>query len=125
MEQKKRHGCVTAWLILIIVLNSLSSLLYIFAGEFISDNIPGGISDNMLAILAILGFLNVVFAVLLFLWKKIGFWGFVITSLAALAINLNIGLGITQSLLGLLGVFILFVVLQIKAKDVSAWNNLE
>ena len=57
--------------------------------------------------------------------KKIGFWGFVITSLVAVAVNLNIGLGIAQSLIGLIGILILYAVLQIKADNVSAWNNLE
>ncbi len=125
MEQKQRHGCVTAWIILMIIFNSLLSVLCIFGVEFVSKNLPNDVSDNMLAILAMLGFLNVVFAILLLLWKKIGFWGFVVTSLAALIINLNIGLSITQSLLGLVGIILLYAVLQIKVDNVSAWQNLE
>ena len=125
METKQRHGCVTAWLILIIIFNSLSAILYLFAGEMVSENFPGGISDSMMILLAILGIGNVIFALLLFKWKKIGFWGFVATSIVTLFINLSIGLGIGQSLFGLVGIVILYFVLQIKKDDVTTWNNLE
>ena len=91
----------------------------------VADNFPGGISDSMLILLAILGIANVIFAILLFKWKKIGFWGFVATSIVALFINLSIGLGIAQSLFGLVGIVILYFVLQIKKDDVTTWNNLE
>ena len=33
---KQRHGCVTTWLILMIVLNSFTALLYIFGSDSIS-----------------------------------------------------------------------------------------
>lgn len=122
---KERHGCVTTWLILIIIVNSLTSLLYIFAGDLVAENLTNGISDQMLTVLALLSIANVIFAILIFRWKKIGFWGFVITSLLAMIINLNIGLGIFQSLIGLLGIAIAYGVLQISKDNVSAWENLE
>ena len=98
MEQKQRHGCVTAWLILIIVLNSLTALLYLLGGNFIRQNLPSEVPTSMMILLAVL---------------------------AAVAINLSLGLGIAQSLIGLLGIVILWAVLQIKQNDVSAWKNLE
>ena len=122
---KQRHGCVTAWLIFMIIANSLTAVLYLFAGNTIVQNMSGNISNTMLIVLAILGIANVVFSVMLLNWKKIGFWGFVITSIVVLIINLSIGLGIAQSVLGLLGIVILYAVLQIKRDDVKAWTNLE
>jgi hypothetical protein len=122
---KQRHGCVTAFLILMIVLNSIGALTYLFAGDTISKNIPGGVSDTMMISLAVLGVLNVVFAVMLYKWKRLGFWGFIITSMGAFAINMSIGLGIFQSISGLVGIVILFGVLQIKKDNISAWTNLE
>ena len=122
---KERHGCVTAWLIFIIVANSITAVLYLFAGDLVSNNIPGGISTSMMVLLGILGVANIVFAILLLSWNKIGFWGFLFVSIIALVINLNIGLGIGQSLFGLVGIAILFGVLQIKKDDVSAWDNLD
>ena len=124
-EIKQRHGCVTAWLVIVIILNSITALLYLFAGDMISENLPGGISNTMMILLAILGISNIVFSVMLFQWKMWGFWGFIITSIIAFAINLNIGLGVGQSILGLLGIAILYGVLQIKKDNISAWANLE
>jgi uncharacterized membrane protein len=125
MESKERHGCVTAWLVLMIVLNSLTSLLYLLAGDIIVDNMPGEISQSMLTTTAVFGILNVLFSVMLLKWKKLGFWGFLITSLCVFVINLNAGFGIGQSILGLVGIAILYGVLQIKSDDKSAWSNLE
>lgn len=122
---KQRHGCVTAWLVFMIIANSLTAVLYLFAGEMIAQNLPGGMSNSMLIILAILGVGNVIFSILLLKWMKIGFWGFLATSIAAVVVNLSIGLGIVQSLLGLLGIAVLYGVLQIKQDNVSGWTNLE
>lgn len=47
------------------------------------------------------------------------------TSILTLIINLSIGLGIAQSLVGLVGVAILYGVLQIKNGNVTAWDNLQ
>ncbi|MFH1051234.1 MAG: hypothetical protein V1779_09955 [bacterium] len=125
MENKQRHGCVTAWLILMIIANSLVAILYLFNGEMISQNLPGGISNSMLILLAIIGICNVVFSVFLFQWKKWAFWGFIISSLVSFIINLTIGIGIGQSVFGLVGIAILYGVLQIKKDNVSAWSNLD
>ena len=122
---KQRHGCVTAWLVLMIIANSMTAILYLFAGDMVSQNFPGGISDSMILVLGILGVGNIIFSILLFKWKKLGFWGFLLTSIAALAINLNIGLGIGQSLFGLVGLAVLYGVLQIKENNVKAWDLLE
>ncbi len=124
-NSKQRHGCVTAWLIFMIIANSLTAILYLFAGDMIAQNLPGGISNSMLVLLAILGVGNVIFSILLFKWMKIGFWGFLATSIAGLVVNLSIGLGIMQSLFGLVGITVLYGVLQIKKDNVSAWTNLE
>jgi len=122
---KQRHGCLTAWLILIIIGSSASSLMYFFARDMVTENLPADTSPIMLILLGILGIGNVIFAVLLFQWKKLGFWGFVLTSIGALIINFYIGLPIGQSAFGLAGIAILYAILQIKKEDVSGWENLE
>lgn len=124
--EKQRHGCVTAWLVLLIIANAFASLFYLFFSDEVTKETPD-ISTSMLLLLAFLGLSNVFFAAMLLRWKKMGFWGFVITSVAAFLLNLLIGLGVTQALLGLTGVFILYGILQIKKEgsDTSAWSNLE
>ncbi len=121
---KQRHGCVTAWLILMIFINSLAAIVNLFASEMIRNNLPGDVSTSLIIILGILGIANVVFSVLLFQHRKLGFFGFTITSIGAVFINLSIGLDIAQSLFGLAGIAILYGVLQIKKDGVSAWENL-
>lgn len=124
-EVKQRHGCVTAWLAMMIIFNALLAVVYLFGGDFVAKNFAGGISKTMLTALALIGIANVGFSVVLFQWKKWGFFGFVATSIAALVINLSIGLGIAQSVGGLIGVAVLFGILQIKQGTVSAWELME
>ena len=123
--QKQRHGCVTAWLILMIIANAFTSIAYLFLGETISANLPNPIPNSTMMLLALMSGLNLVFAIMLFKWKKWAFWGFAGTSLIAVVINLSQGLSIGNSVLGLAGLAILFGILQIKQDGVSAWDNLE
>ena len=122
---KKRHGCVTAWLIIIIIANSIIAAGYTFGSEFIAQNYPGGISNVALVLLAVFGIANIVSAIMLLKWKKIGFWGFVASCIGILAVNLSIGISVSQSIWGLIGIAILYGVLQIKKDNVSAWTNLD
>ncbi|WP_027381400.1 hypothetical protein [Chryseobacterium daeguense] len=121
---KERHGCVTAWLVLIILGNSLTALLYFLANNRILESAPGA-SPMMIYLLGFVALANVLFAAMLLQWKKLGFWGFTVTSIIALIINININLGIVQSLIGIVGVGILFAILQITKDGRSAWQNLE
>ena len=122
---KQRHGCVTAWIIIMIVGNSASALVYLLASEMITNNLPGNVPTLLIILLGLVGLANVIFSVMLLQWKKAGFWGFCLSSIVALVINTNIGLDITQSLLGLIGIGVLYGILQIKRNDRSAWENLE
>lgn len=124
-EYKERHGCVTAWLIMMIAMGGLTMAAYLFASESVVENFPSEISKTMLYLLGFMALLNVIFCILLFHWKKIGFWGIVGTSICVLTINLTIGINPIQAFLGLVGVILLFGVLQFKSNDVSAWDNLE
>lgn len=125
MEEKQRHGCVTAWLIFIIVVNSMVALLYLLGGDLVVENFPNDVSTPMIALLGVMSIGNVVFSVMLLRWQKVGFWGFALTSIIALAINLHIGIGMGQSITGLIGLGLLYAVLQIRSGDKSAWESLE
>jgi hypothetical protein len=124
-EGKKRHGCVTAWLVIMIIGNSLAALIYLFAGDFLNKSLPKPISTTTLILLTIIGVANVAFAILLLRWNKSGFWGFVMSAIAALTVNLSVGLGIGQCILGLAGIGVLYAILQIKQDGISAWDNME
>jgi len=124
-DVKQRHGCVSAWLIFIIVVNSLSVFIYLLAHTELLEDMLGGLSPTMIMLLVLLSVLNVVYAAMLLNWKKLGFWGIAFNSIVALVLNLSLGLGFVQSFLGLLGILVLYGILQIKQGNVSAWSNLE
>ena len=83
------------------------------------------VSAIAILLLIILGASNVVFFIMLLSWKKIGFYGFAITSIAAFIINLNLGIGLTRSLIGVIGFAIFYGILQIKKDGLSAWQYLK
>lgn len=124
-ESKERHGCVTAWLVMMIVVNSITSCIYFFAGDKFTQHSPVKISSGMLIMIGILGVANVIFSIFLLKWRKLGFFGFVVTSLAALIINISLGLGPLSAIFGLLGVVLLYGILQIKQGNRSTWEQLE
>lgn len=124
-NNKQRHGCVTAWLVFMIVVNSVTALVYLFGSKLIAGKLTGSVPPVFVSLLGIAGVANVIFSVQMMQWKKSGFKGFVVSSVCAMAINLLIGVGLIQSLLGLLGIAILYGILQISKDGVSAWDNLK
>lgn len=128
-KDRARHGCVSAWLILMIIGNAFVSVFYLFFWDSILELVPdesmAEIPDINPILLGVVGVANLIFAILLFKWKKVGFWGFVGTSVITLGLNISAGLGVGQILTGFAGIAILYGILQIKERDVSAWDNLE
>ncbi len=122
-EGKQRHGCFTAWLVLMIVVNSLTALMFLFGSAAIRQNLPNAPAWTF-PVLAVGCIINVVCSIALFQWKKWGFFGCIASSILAFVVNLAIGLNIIQALLGLFGVAILYGVLQI-GKEKKGWNQLE
>jgi hypothetical protein len=120
---KTRHGCLTAWLILMIVLNSATALFYLLGTETMQQAFPTA-PRALFFLLALLGVFNLVCAIALFRWKKWGFWAFCGSSVLALLVNLSLGLGIRSTVLGLLGFIILYGVLHI-GKENKGWPQLE
>ncbi len=121
---KQRHGCVTAYLGFMIVTNSLMTLVYFFANSMFTELMPGS-SPGMIYALGVLGIGNVIFGIMLWKWKKLGFYGFIGTSIVAAVLNTMMGIDIGSTILGLVGIGILYAILQIKEKERSAWENME
>ena len=124
---KQRHGLVTAWLILILISCSLSSLQYLFAGDYVQKNWPGPgvISNTTIILLAIGSIVGGISALLLLNWKKIGFWGYSTMCIAGMFINISAGLSPVLAISGLVSVALLYGILKIKKNNVSAWDNLD
>lgn len=122
-EGKTRHGCLTAFLILIIIANSATALMYLFRGVAIRQSIPN-MPGFAIPLLIVMALFNLLCAIALFRWKKWGFWGFCGSSIVALTLNLYLGLGIGPSLGGLVGLLLLFGVLHI-GKENKGWPQLD
>ncbi len=122
-DGKERHGCLTAWLALMIAANSIVAGVYLVGSAHVALSLPGE-PKWVGPLLAFVGMLNVIFAIAMFQWKRWGFFGCVATSVLAFVVNLGTGLGIGHSLLGLAGLAVLFGVLQIGGEK-KGWTQLE
>jgi len=122
---KQRHGCVTAWLILLLTANVFSSITYVFNSEELQRQMEISIPPMMLLLMGFLSIGNVIFAVMLLQWKKIGFYGFAITTVVSFGLNIVLGMSLLQSIAGLFGIGILYAILQFQKGGKSAWRNLE
>ncbi len=131
MTVRQRHDCLTAWLIPAIFFGSLQALTNLYFGInpnlFSNLSAQQGISNVSGAtyiVLAIVGILNVICAIALLRWKKWGFYGILATSVVTFIINLSIGINLVSSLMGLIGVAILYGVLNMGGEN-KAWGRLE
>ncbi|OGS51933.1 MAG: hypothetical protein A3J79_12200 [Elusimicrobia bacterium RIFOXYB2_FULL_62_6] len=120
--EKQRHGCLTAWLILMLIANSVFALVYIFGAQALK--LRAAMPDWAFPVLALGSLVNAACAVALFWWKKWGFYAFCVTSVIALGVNLSTGMSVSQIIVGLLGVLFLYGVLHIGGAR-KGWNQLE
>lgn len=121
-ELRQRHGCVTFWLWLVLLTNLGSSLFYLVAMfDMNSSNISLGYG-----LLAIVGLVAVLGAILLMRWNKLGFYVLLVSSLVALFVNIGLlGLPSVTVLSSLVGVFIWWAILQIRKNGISAWKLMD
>ncbi len=118
---KQRHGCLTAFLIAMILANTYISISYVLS-LFSSGN-SGNPRAWALLVFIVIGLCSILSAVLLLRWRKIGFWTY--CGLGALSIILNLALGGgVVSFVPLISIAILFGVLQI-GKANKGWPQLE
>ena len=110
-------------LILTIFLSILFLTDFIATKSFLLENNLIGLNKSEF-IFGILGIVDMILIVFLYYWKKWAFWGLLGTSIITLIINLNLGIG-AISLIGLLGIVIIYLLLQLKIDGIKGWNNLE
>ena len=125
MRNKQRHGCLTAWLIYLIIAYSIGSLGLFFGSESIYKRLPYLTSENSLLIVASIEFLNVAFSFFLLKWVKLGFWGLLLTNIILLIIQINGSDNLIYPIVTVIYLLILYGLLNLKKNDVSGWDNLE
>lgn len=121
--RKERHGCLTAWLILMILANGFTALVTPLSVASIQETLPN-FPTWVVWPITLIAVLNVAYAVALFNWKKWGFYGFVLNAVLAFGLNLYAGIGIPQAIIGLFGIAVLYGVLQIGSPK-SGWAQMD
>ena len=125
-ESKQRHGCLTTFLVVGIILHSLTALVNLLGGAMMRQSFPDAPIWGF-PLLGILGVFNIVCMIALFQWKKWGFYGAAASGLPVVLPNLPY---LSESpapvveFAPLLYVAVLFGVLQIGG-DKKGWTQLE
>ena len=118
-ETKQRHGCINAWLWLVIAANLA------FCGYYAIQMFSVW-SNTMVwgfGLLSILALGNVLGAILLMRWNKCGFYLFIACSIIAATVNAGIlDLGASSGIQGLVAILIWWGILHIKKDGVPAWK---
>lgn len=122
LAEGQRHGCLTTWLVLMIIANAATLIMTPLS---VPSMRQAGLNPSALGIgvIVICAVANIFFAIALFRWQRWGFYGFVATSAVALIANIAMGVGIGPSLFGLVGVALLFWVLNMGGAE-KAWPRL-
>jgi len=101
-----------------LVANFLTALIYLAFTSIMGESYPG-IASWVWHLYGILSLANLVFVFYLFNWKRWPFYAFVGIAGVVFIINLVIGFGILDSILGLLGPVRLYFSMK------SRWNLFE
>ncbi len=120
-DTKKRNGWLTAWLILIIIANAITLLIYLSG---VASQVLGPMPGWFIAVAIVLSLFNVICVIALFRWKKWGFWGICVSAIIEFIVNISIGEAVGVTILGLVGPLILFGLLHVGEKD-KGWPQLE
>ena len=122
-QTRKRHGCLTLWLILTIAFSVTFIVLY---STGIGINAASRSSAGWaIPILVILLIFQVVCAVALFMWKKWGFWGICAINAIGLFVDILLGLSIIWPTAAvIISIAMLYGVLQL-GRDNKGWPQLK
>lgn len=117
-KERKKGGCLTAFLIFMLIANALGALGYFIGGGAIrqlTPNIPGWaiITSGTLSLL------NIIFALGIWKFKKWGFYGFGAVSVIAFVVNIISGTPVYSALIGLVGIVILYFLVR------PIWSQME
>lgn len=128
-HKKERHGCLTAYLAFILIVNFL--IFGFYAVSVVFPLVPLSSFSfltvdvkTFFLVVTVIQVFHITCIIALLRWKKWGFWGIVVVSLGMFGINLFVGLDIGQSISGLFGMVLLWLILQIGG-DKKGWSQLD
>ena len=115
-ENKTRGWLLTTFLILMLIANPFTAFSYFTNPEAIIQVYPA-ITYGLLNFMGLLAIINIVLAVAIWSWKKVGVFGFYLSMAVAFCINMYVGIPLAGSLMGLIGAVIIFFTTK------SRWDN--
>lgn len=122
VEKSKRIGCLSAWLIFIII-GSIINVINISTSLLLTQTTSPLHSALFSQVGFISAVLNIIFAIALFKWKKYGFYGLCVTSIVSFIMNLYAGISLLPSLISFISVVILYILLKV-GDERKAWPQL-
>lgn len=119
-KQVKRSGCLTAFIIVLIVLYVLGALGSFLAGPILSTLMPEYSTDTSNSLISgVLSLINITFLIGVWMYKKWGFYGFVGVSIINIILSIFLTGGVLTSIIsGLLFPLILYFLIK------PIWNHM-
>jgi len=105
---KSRGFLLNAFIFLMLLANSATAYFY-FSNPFAISGIYPGATKEIVYFMGALAIFNFVMAALVLLWKKIGVYGFYLSALVALGINLYLGVNAATVLFAFIGPALLYL----------------
>ncbi len=118
-----RHGCFTAWLVVALIAQVLTLFVNSLGYNLVHRGMPS-FTPLIAGLLVLGGLLHITCIVALFQWRRWGFYGIVIITVLVCVLNIKAGVGTGGSLSGLVGLAVLYGVLNIGGQY-SAWRHLK
>jgi hypothetical protein len=123
-ENPSRHGCLTTYLVFMLLANTATCLVYLLAGDKIIANFPAARVWSPY-VLGVGCLVNVVLVLALFWWQKWAFYTNCMLAVVIFFVNVfAVGVNPIGAILGLLGPVILYAVFQIGG-ETKGWKYLK
>lgn len=105
---RSRGFALSAFILLMLLANSMTAFFY-FSNPIAVTGLYPEATKNIIYALGALAVFNFVMAILVLLWKKIGVYGFYLSALVAVGINLYLGMNAATVLFAFIGPALLFL----------------
>lgn len=119
---KERNGCITAWLWLAIITNLV---LAVYCAISMFSAYTGRLAWA-LGIGSVLSVVNILGAVMLMRWNKIGFYILTVSAVLSIGVNMMmLGSNPVELVGSVVAILIWWAILQVKKNGESAWSQME
>lgn len=83
-----RGGCLSTLLVVMIIANAFTAFTYLLRPGTVLAVVPTA-SLGYLHMLGVVALANVAFALMIWNWRRIGFWGIIVSTLVTFVINFS------------------------------------